>query len=165
MQPADCILDSVYIVFRVADRRFALPISRVDRAVGACSIVPLPGAPDPVIGIIDLHGEIVPVFSVRSRIGLPQPDLDPDSAFVIVEWNGGHAALLVDGAEGVHRLPGAAAPLPVSADPLLVSAAGDARGLILIQDLDRFLTGADSRCLDRLIGHAQAAARPDRADA
>src|SRR5258708_109755 len=58
------------VLFDVADRRFALDLRRVDRIIPMVEITPLPDAPRVAAGIINLHGEILPVLDVRQRLGL-----------------------------------------------------------------------------------------------
>lgn len=54
----------------VDGQTYALPLAAVDRILRMVEVTPLPGAPDVVEGVINIQGEVVPVVSIRSRLGL-----------------------------------------------------------------------------------------------
>ena len=53
------------LVFRLGAERFALPLGAVDEVVEMPDIQPLPDAPDAVLGIAALRGELVSIFDPR----------------------------------------------------------------------------------------------------
>jgi len=59
-------------------------------------ITPVPGAPDYVLGIINLRGNVVTVIDTRKRFSLPSKDMDDLSRIVIIESNGQVLGMLVD---------------------------------------------------------------------
>ena len=63
------------LVFALGDQRCALYLPVVDRVVRMVEITPLPKAPDIVLGVVNVHGEVIPVINVRKRFGLPQRDI------------------------------------------------------------------------------------------
>ncbi len=52
---------SEIVSFFLDDRRFAVPLSTVMRVERIVAITPLPKAPDIVLGVINMHGQIIPV--------------------------------------------------------------------------------------------------------
>jgi purine-binding chemotaxis protein CheW len=63
------------ILFSLDERRFALPLRSVERVVRAVDITPLPDAPQMVLGVIDVQGEIVSVINLRRRCRMPEREL------------------------------------------------------------------------------------------
>src|SRR5262245_18388839 len=59
-----CMMDAIsqFLVFHLDGSRYGIILSQVVRAVHAVEITPLPQAPEIVLGMIDVHGKIVPVF-------------------------------------------------------------------------------------------------------
>lgn len=53
------------LVFRLGAERFALPLADVDEVVEMPAIQPLPDAPENVLGIAALRGELVSIYDPR----------------------------------------------------------------------------------------------------
>lgn len=140
-----------FVVFHVHGQRFALPLEVVERVVVAVEVAPLPGAPASVLGAIDVEGRILPVLCLRRRFGLPQRDVDPGDQFLIAHTALRSVALVIDQVQGlVESDP----PDVVSLDhavPGLEQFRGVARfddGLVLIHDVEKFLSSEESLSLD-----------------
>jgi purine-binding chemotaxis protein CheW len=139
------------LVFGLNDRRYALHLAQVERVVRAVDTTPLPHAPAIVCGAIDLHGNIVPVLSMRKRLGFVDRQITPDDHFVIARTSRQSVALVVDSAIGVIEHD---AEDIVSARDLLrqlKQVEGLVRlndDLLLIHDLDRFLSLDEERDLE-----------------
>jgi purine-binding chemotaxis protein CheW len=130
------------VVFRLEERRFALPLEATARAVRAVEITPLPQATPGVPGVIDVHGELMPVVDLRVRFGLPPRALVPGAQFLLVATARRAVALWVDGVDGVATWRAdefvAAGPLLPGSGQLRGIARG-AEGLILVHDLEALL--------------------------
>jgi len=61
---------SELLPFHLDDQRFAVPLPASVRVERAVAITPLPKAPDIVMGIINFHGQIIPVVNIRSRFNM-----------------------------------------------------------------------------------------------
>ena len=55
------------VVFHVEDARYAVRLEDVERVVAAVKLVPLPDAPDLVLGVFNLQGNVVPAIDTRRR--------------------------------------------------------------------------------------------------
>ena len=86
----------VTLVFELAGRRFGLPASDVQELVRIVTITPLPTGSGPIEGVINLRGEIVPVFDLRARLGLPARAVDVHESLVILCVDGQATAIRVD---------------------------------------------------------------------
>jgi len=114
----------------------------VERVVRAAAITPLPKAPEVVLGVLDLQGQVIPVVNLRRRFQLPERALRATDQFVIARARLVTVALAVDGVESV--LEESAREL-VAPDDILsgtgflegVTRTGD--GLVLIHDLATLL--------------------------
>ena len=155
--------DLQVVVVEVEGRRCGLLARDVHEVVAAVRPSPLPGAPSEVEGLVNLRGTTVPVLDLRVRFGLPGRPVRPSDRMVVVEAAGRRLALRVDRVVDLASV--AAADVDVEAHPLTGSGltAGVARlpdGLLVICDLDAFLSADDVVALDLAL-----AARDARGDA
>jgi purine-binding chemotaxis protein CheW len=144
------------VVFSVEGQLHALRLHCVERVTTAAQVTPLPGAPGVVLGAIDLAGRILPVLSLRRRLGLADRALRPSDAFLVARTARRSVALLVDAVEGVRA---SAAPVVDASTlaPGLRTVQGVVRlddGLLLIHDLEAFLSGAEERALQSALRDA-----------
>lgn len=138
------------LVFTLDDQQYALRLEAVERIVRAAAITPLPKAPDIILGILDIQGEVVPVINVRKRFRQPEIDIRPTDQFIIARARALTVALLVDAAQSVVE---EAKPGHMATDDILAGmeyVAGvtrTAEGLVLIHDLDTFLSIGEEQLL------------------
>ena len=135
------------LVFSLQGSRHALPLDHVERVVPAAALTALPGAPAGVLGVLDLQGQVIPVFDLRSRLHLPARALAPQDQFLLARSARRHLALVIDEAHGVQACD---APLPVDVDTTtpLHGAARLHDGIVLIHDLERFISADEAAALD-----------------
>lgn len=117
--------------------------------IRAAAVTPLPKAPSIVMGVLDLQGQVIPVFNVRRRFALPERELLPEDQFVIARAGGRTVALAVDEAcdvvAGEERVPAAAIHEEAG---YLSGVLRTAAGLVLIHDLDAFLSQDEEAVLE-----------------
>ncbi len=140
-----------WVVFSLDAGRYALPLAVVERILRAAEVTPLPSAPPIVLGAIDVEGRVLPVFNVRRRFGMPERQLEPTDQFVIARSAHRTVVLVVDAALGVlQSLPSetiSAASIVTGLEHIQgVIRLSD--GLVLIHDLDLFLSAEEGRALD-----------------
>lgn len=139
------------IVFRLDERRYALPLAVVDRVVRAAEVTPLPKAPAIVLGAINVHGRVVPVLNVRRRFLMPDRDITPSDWFLLAHTERHMVALVVDESEGVVERSEADIVMSTQIVPGLEQFPGVIRlddGLVLIHDLEKFLSFDEARAVD-----------------
>ena len=142
------------VVLHVGEHEFALAVAAVERVERAVEIEPLPGAPRGVRGIINLQGRILPVFDLRALLGEPVRAVRTGDHFVIAHTRWRTVALLVDAVSGV--VPRLAAQVTPAAEilPGLEAISGVLKldgGLVLIHDVERFLSLEDAAALERAL--------------
>ena len=91
--------------FMLADEQYALDILEVKEIVRLHAITPVPRSPDWLKGIVTLRGVIVPIFDLRSRLGLAEIEYGPETRIVVVYRGEEFAGLIVDRITQVMRLP------------------------------------------------------------
>jgi len=140
------------VVFRLDERRYALTLVAVEQVVRAVDVTPLPGAPAIVLGAINVHGRVLPVINVRRRFLLPDREIGPTDWFLIARAAQRMVALVVDESQGVVERPRADIVASTQIVPGLQHFPGVVRlddGLVLIHDLERFLSLDEAQALDQ----------------
>ncbi len=139
------------VVFLLGDRRYGLRLSVVERVVQMVEITPLPKAPPIVMGIVNLQGRIIPVFNIRKRFGLEERDPDPNDHLVIANTSRRTVGLIVDEASGIVEQTAGEVVNPEGILPGIKYIEGVVKredGMILIHDLDLFLSIDEENALD-----------------
>lgn len=139
------------VVFRLDEHRYALPLSAVERIVRAVAITPLPKAPAVIMGVIDVAGRLTPVMNMRRRFKLAERPLAPAQQFAIVHAVGRTVALVIDEAVGVIEGRGGDIVQPSAIAPGLEQLRGVVQlkdGMVLIHDIEQFLSLEETRALD-----------------
>jgi purine-binding chemotaxis protein CheW len=146
-----------FVVFKLDDQRYALPLGAVERIVRAVEITLLPDAPKIVLGVVDVEGRVLPVLNVRRRFGLPEVEVGPDHQYLIARTAAREVMLVVDEALGVVEHSGAAVIAPSQIVSGLGSLQGVMRlddGLVLIHDLEKFLALDEAQALDHAMAQS-----------
>ena len=135
-------------VFSLDDQPFALAVASVKRVVRAVEIAPLPGAPRGVRGVINVQGEVIPVFDLRVRFGRPERDVRVTDHLVIADTGRRHVALIVDAAAGVVKADDAQVVAAAEILPQFDGVEGVMKlndEIIFIHDLARFHPARETR--------------------
>lgn len=94
------------LMFKIADQICSLPIHNVVRIIEMVALTPLPGAPEPIVGVINLQGKVVPILDARLRFGLPQRVYGLYTPIILLEISpaGQMLGLVVDTVEQVVEI-------------------------------------------------------------
>lgn len=139
------------VLFSLEEPRYALYLSEVVKVERAVEITHLPKAPQVVSGVINFHGEIIPVIDIRKLFRLPQRDIRLEDQFIIARTSQRLVVLVVDSVNGVYDLEHHQAMDPGESLPFTEYLSGIAtveRDIVLITDLEKFLSLEEERVLD-----------------
>jgi purine-binding chemotaxis protein CheW len=144
------------VVFSLDEQRFALPVSVVERVVRAVEVLSLPGVPPAVTGVINVHGQIIPVVNLRRRCGLPERGIDADDHFIIAHTSGRTIALPVDSTQVIRStVEECIATDQVVPDCEFVDqVVKGPDGMILVFNIDALLSHEEHQVLRTLVGAA-----------
>ncbi len=85
-----------WVTFQLEDETYGINVMEVREVLRYSEIAPVPGAPDYVIGIINLRGNVVTVIDTRSRFGLMPGEISDNTRIVIIEAEKQVIGILVD---------------------------------------------------------------------
>lgn len=91
------------LVFHIGADRYGLPLGAVERVLPVMELKQLPQAPGFVAGVMDLHGEPVPVIDLARLSGLGRGELMTDTRILLIQYPlaGRLLGLLADQVEGI----------------------------------------------------------------
>ncbi len=95
---------SQWVTFSLEDETYGINVMQVQEVLKMTEIAPVPGAPDYVIGIINLRGNVVTVVDTRKRFGLMPQEPTESTRIVIIEANKQVVGILVDSVAEVVEL-------------------------------------------------------------
>lgn len=143
------------VILTLDDQRYALHLSAVERVVRMVEITPLPKAPEIVTGVVNVQGRVVPVFDIRKRFRLPEREAAVTDQLVIAHSASRPVALVADAVTGVIERPAQDIATAESILPGLEYVKGVLKlndGMVLIHDLDTFLSLEEKQSLDQAMG-------------
>jgi len=145
------------VLFTLDEPRYALYLSAVERVVRAVEITPLPEAPGIVLGVINWKGKIIPVMDIRKRFNLPAREMGLDDRLIIARAAERQVALAADSVDGIRELTDQEMVSAGQSIPFTQHLKGVAKvdgDLVLIYDLDRFLSLDEEQNLDAALSGA-----------
>lgn len=134
------------LVFSIGSDRYGLRLRAIARVLPVVELKQVPLAPAFVAGLMDLHGEPVPVIDLSRLAGVIPEQVWFDSRIILVDYPAGDGAtrplgLLAEHVIGIETLDDAAfADSGVDAAPFLGQVAGGEAGMLQLVELDQLLT-------------------------
>lgn len=139
------------LVFQLASERCAVCLEEVDEVIFAVAHRLLPGAPDVVLGLINVRGRVVTLVDPRRRLGLSCRDPEIADHFILCRTPTRLLAMFVDRALEIVHIPTSSlesAQRLAPHAPLVTGVATLPDGLLLIYSLHRFLSPLEEEALD-----------------
>jgi chemotaxis signal transduction protein len=133
-----------YFLFQAGDLQCALPLTSVQSVIQMMEVTPSDGTHHGLAGAVNLHGQIVPVYSMRRLLGSPDREPRLSDMLLIARAREENIALWIDETKGVEELgipespaDEAAAVHDIRRDVRITDA-----GLVILSDLPAFLARA-----------------------
>lgn len=143
------------LVFVLGSEEYGVDILQVKEIRGYEKVTPIPSAPDYLKGVINLRGTIVPVVDMRVKFGLAEARYDSLTVVVILRIASRTIGIVVDGVSDVIALsPGDVKPPPalgtIVSQTFLAGVAIREDGMILLLDIEKFLSSSEMSLLERV---------------
>lgn len=140
--------------FRLLEKDFAFWVDDVVRVIDIVEITRIPDAPKGILGIINLHGELIAVGDIKRRFGIKPDKISLSNKIIITKIDQRKLAFIVD--EVIDYLEIESTDYTAGKDiwPGLISLQGVIKlnsDIILISDLKLFLNGKEWKILDDVI--------------
>lgn len=94
-----------FIVIRLGDEQYGIDIRNIDNIVRMQHITRVPKMPIYLKGVINLRGEVIPVISMRLKMGLADDEFTKNTRIIVVKLEQeGNVGFLVDEVKEVVTL-------------------------------------------------------------
>lgn len=102
-----------YVTFTVDDRSYGVEITKVREIKGWTEPTQLPNSPYAMRGVLNLRGEVIPIFDLRSTFGQGVTEVREEHVVIIVAIGDNLVGVLVDTVSDILTLePGEVLPVP-----------------------------------------------------
>ncbi|WP_025564972.1 chemotaxis protein CheW [Psychromonas sp. SP041] len=133
------------VTFLLDNETYGINVMQVQEILRYSEIAAVPGAPDYVLGIINLRGNVVTVIDTRTRFGLMPADITDSSRIVIIESEKQVIGILVDSvAEVVYLKKSEIEPAPhvgtEESSQFIQGVCNRDDGLLILVDLNKLLS-------------------------
>ena len=130
------------LVFRVGTERFAIDLAAVEEAIELPSVHHLPEMPDHLLGVFELRGRLVPIYSPEHvlRVALTHEA----AAVLVLRSREKRLGLAVDDVDDVLTIDGAAvrrAPIPDNEDNVMLGVIRRGADLLALVDAESLALG------------------------
>ena len=90
-----------WITFQLGEEIYGVEVKGVREILRINNILPVPGAPDYVLGITNIRGNVVTVVDGRKRINLQSIEYTECSRMIVLESDDDVVAIVVDNVEDI----------------------------------------------------------------
>jgi len=73
-----------YLSFSLGDEEYGLEILRVQEIKAWDRVTHIPNTPDYIVGVLNLHGSIVPLVDLRLRFGMSAREYSPTTVIIVL---------------------------------------------------------------------------------
>lgn len=85
-----------YVVFRLEQQEFAIPIEMAREIIRLPALTPLPGMPEGMLGIANLRGTVVPAWDLHVHFGGSALVRTQESQLLVLQTGSGAIGIVVD---------------------------------------------------------------------
>lgn len=97
LETQDLLETKQYIVVQIGNEKYGIDINFIDNIVRMSKITRVPKVQSYFKGVMNLRGEIVPVMSIRKKMGLPEDVITDASRIIILKLEEkGSIGIIVD---------------------------------------------------------------------
>jgi purine-binding chemotaxis protein CheW len=115
------------LAFQLADEEYAIDILMIKEIIRSLEITHVPRRPPVIKGIISLRGTIIPIYDLRTRLGLTESPPTRNTRILVVDLNKGLIGFIADRVTEVVKVKGKdVEPPPATGDGM---AAGHLKGI------------------------------------
>ena len=142
------------VVFKLDNELYGLDINKVQGIEKEQQVVRVPNSASYIKGIMNLRGEVIPVYSLRKKFGM-NDKTNTDIQYIIVRANGTLLALEVDTVDEIHNVDSE----DVHTVPFIINSPDTRcfdrvlrtqRGLIITIDIDKLLSDEEVEQIEQL---------------
>lgn len=148
-------ISNQYVIFSIGNEEFGIPILSVQEIISIPEITKIPGAPDYIPGIINIRGNVIPLYLLKTRLRIDDENGLDDSVTIIIQLETGKSVgLIVDTVSDVVSIPPEnlreKPDISQTVDTQYISNIGHlGNRMIIVIDIANFFSEADIRIIEK----------------
>ena len=132
------------ITFQLENETYGVEVGQVREILRINQTFPVPGAPDFVLGITNIRGNVVTIIDGRKRFSLPSVDYTDTTRMIVVEAQDEMVAIVVDSVSDFIDVPESVidskSKIRINGDSRFISGVvTNSDELIIIMNIDKFI--------------------------
>lgn len=148
--------NTTQVIFKVGEERYGFDIKLVIAIENYTGIVPIPNAPENILGMINLRGDIIPIFSLRKKFGMTEILNNEKTQLIITRIQDMPVGFKVDSVEEIQEIKEAELhPMPIitKADETTYAkcVASKNRKLIILINNDGIISAGEKKMANMII--------------
>jgi chemotaxis signal transduction protein len=72
------------LLIKLGGQQYGLPLASVERVLPMAFVLGMPDSGNGLLGMLNLHGQVLPVIDPHPRLGVPSPSLGADQRLVLL---------------------------------------------------------------------------------
>lgn len=92
------------VVFRLDNEEYGVDIIKVNGIEKYQEITKVPNAPEYIEGMINLRGEVLPIFSLRKKFNLTEKEYDEETRIIVAMTNDIKVGMIVDSVSEIMNI-------------------------------------------------------------
>ena len=146
------------VIFKLGDEEYGMDILLVDAITNYSEIVDVPDYPEYILGILNLRGDVIPIYSLRKKFGMEEIEATDKTQLLITKTNGNLVGFKVDSVseiiefseEEIHDIP-----VIVKNEETSYAACVAKKGehLVLLLDNEKILSKNENEVLKKVSGN------------
>lgn len=133
------------ITFTLDNETYGIEVGQVREILRLNQNFPVPGAPDYVLGITNIRGNVITILDARQRFNLATVEHTASTRMIVVESTDDTVSMVVDNVSDVIDVPKSSInvnmKVNLSGDSRFISGVvTHANGLIIILNIEKFIT-------------------------
>ncbi|TCT13786.1 purine-binding chemotaxis protein CheW [Natranaerovirga pectinivora] len=92
------------VVFRIDEEEYGIDIMKVFVIEKYQEVVKVPNTPEYIEGVINLRGEVLPIYSLRKKFNLNKRGIDDNTKVIVTYTNGMKIGFVVDSVQEILNI-------------------------------------------------------------
>lgn len=132
------------VTFRIGNEEFGFNIFQVREINKMMEVTQIPNSIGAVKGVVNLRGSVIPIVSLREKLGFSELDYTTSTRIIVVEYKNNNIGFIVDEVNEVLRIESsiieAAPEMTANVESAFISGIAKLESrLLILLDLDRIL--------------------------
>lgn len=149
------------VVFKLDKEEYGVDIMKVNGIEKYQEVVNIPNSPDYIEGMINLRGEVLPIFSLRTKFNLTDKVSDDNTKIIVAYTNDLKVGFVVDAVQEILQINEedveAAPPIVTGIDRKYIRSVAKVEDrMVTLIDIDLIVTDEEKLSLGQVINEEEA---------